>query len=89
MFMPRYYLHIVRDEDVIVDFEGYDLPDLESARSEAIGGARGILSEEVLNGTLSLAERIDIADADGVVLASIPFLATIDIRLPPRDNRDG
>ena len=77
--MPRYFLHIIRRSDVIKDLEGSELPDLEAARREAVAGARAILSEEVRGGTLSLDEWIDITDASGNQLLSVPFSSTITI----------
>jgi hypothetical protein len=86
--MPRYYLHIVRDGEAIKDPEGYDLPDLDAAKREAISGAREILSEEVLRGSLSLDEHIEIVDDRGEVVFVIPFMSTVDIRCPHQVRND-
>lgn len=58
--MPRFYLHIRSGPDFIEDEEGMELPDLAAARKEAIRGARGLMSAEVLDGSLTLDQSIEI-----------------------------
>jgi hypothetical protein len=77
--MPRYFLNIYNDEDVL-DEDGTDFPDLAAAKQEAIRGARGMMADHVAEGRpINLRHRIEIADAGGVVLASIPFRELITI----------
>ncbi|MDT8760533.1 hypothetical protein MZO42_17670 [Sphingomonas psychrotolerans] len=44
--MPRYFLNIYNDEDVL-DEDGTDFPDLAAAKQEAIRGARGMMADHV------------------------------------------
>ena len=71
--MPMYFFHIERDGEVISDLEGSNLPDLESAKQEARGAAREILSQQVLNGEVYVDQAIVITRDDGIVLHTIPF----------------
>jgi hypothetical protein len=79
--MARYYLHISNGGGYSEDPEGQELPDLEAARASAIEGARSLLSEEARQGQLDLSGRIDIADADGNILLSVPFGDAVKLRL--------
>jgi len=71
--MPTYYLHIHNGLGVTRDEEGAEHDDLEAARAEALAGIRSILKEEVGTGRLDLTGRIEIEDASGRLLLSIPF----------------
>ncbi|MBX9930910.1 MAG: hypothetical protein K2Y56_05145 [Methylobacterium sp.] len=71
--MPRYYLHIRDGERTIPDEEGYDLPDLDAAKAEAVEGARTVLSEKLKIGELLDGQRIDIMDEAGSLLATVWF----------------
>ena len=84
--MPRYYFHIRSDDVEILDDEGSEFPDLDTAWRKAIDGARGILSQEVLRGSLPLHERIDIEDEAGGVLRSVRFAEAVAIGIPPQDE---
>ncbi|MEA1015663.1 hypothetical protein SH591_13050 [Sphingomonas sp. LY54] len=84
--MPRFYFHIRSDDVEILDDEGSEFPDLDAAWREAIDGARGILSQEVLKGSLPLHERIDIADEAGGVLRTVPFTDVVEIGVSPEDE---
>ena len=79
--MARYYLHIVNGGGYSEDPEGQELTDLEAARTAAIEGVRSMLSEEARQGQLDLAGRIEIADADGNILLSVPFSEAVELRL--------
>jgi hypothetical protein len=71
--VPRYYFHIA-DGRVIHDNEGTELPDLKSARAEAIRTSGTILSEQNSSWT-GTAWRMSVADEQGTVLLTIDFSA--------------
>lgn len=71
--MPLFYLHIRDGEALIADPDGSDLPDLDAARAEALAGAREILAGKLKLGEVLDGQRIEIADAAGEVLATVPF----------------
>ena len=77
--MPRYYIHIYNDA-VTIDGDGMELRDLPAAKYEAIRGARSIMAEDLVAGRpLKLFHRVEIANADGTVLAVIPVREIVAI----------
>jgi hypothetical protein len=75
----RYYFDIHNSIGFVEDEEGRDLPDLETARTEALKGIRSILGEDVQKGVVDLQGRLEIRDGDGVIL-TIPFAEAVEIR---------
>jgi uncharacterized protein DUF6894 len=58
---------------------GSNLTSLEAAREEAIGGARQLISQAVLTGSpIGMQRSIQIDDADGRTLLTVPFTAAIN-----------
>jgi hypothetical protein len=80
--MPRFYLHIRSAGEMIVDEEGLELPGLKAAISEAVRGARGILAGEIETGFLRLDQAIEIHDAQGLHVRTVPFTDTVSIVEP-------
>jgi len=78
--MARYHFHIINGGGTSEDAEGQELPDLEAARAAAIEGVRSLVSEEARLGQIDLSGRIDIADADGNILLSVPFNDAVELR---------
>ena len=78
--MSLYYLHIEEGIDLLRDPEGSTHSDLEAARTEAIQGARQLISEAVLTGSpLRLDRAFQIENADGQTLLRVPFRDAIDL----------
>ena len=72
--MMRYYLHIATDREMIVDPDGEEFPDLDSATLEAEQSARDVMASELQAGrSLSGGWSVQIANARGVVLSSLSF----------------
>jgi hypothetical protein len=85
--MPLFFLNIHNGFGVAQDDEGVDLPDLAAAREKAVEGIRSILSEEIKAGTIDLGGHVEVADADGNVLAAVHFEDAFRIlRSPPSDS---
>jgi len=82
--MARYFLHINNGGGYSEDTEGQELPDLAAARMAAIEGVRSLLSEEARQGQLDLSGTIEIADADGNILLSVPFSDAVELRRQDR-----
>ena len=80
--MPRFHFHVHDHSGETHDLDGRELPDLAAARAEAIKGVRSILSYEARQGLIDLTGRIDVADAEGRVLFSIPTADTVLLRTP-------
>jgi hypothetical protein len=75
--MARFYFHIRRGEELVTDEEGVDLPDVEAARREGLLAAREILAEMVLHNEVVDGEEFQIANDQGVLVATIPFRSVI------------
>ena len=70
--MPRYFFHVCND-DLTIDEEGCEQPDLATAREWAIENARSLVCESVRKGHLNLDDRIEIADDSGGRLMTVTF----------------
>lgn len=77
--MPRYHFHLQECGTVIDDEEGRDLAGLASVRAEAIRAARDVMSAEVQRGQLCLGCCIEVRDADGLVVLTLPFRETLTV----------
>jgi hypothetical protein len=66
--VPRYFLHI---DELGIDPDGTELPDLEAARREAMLSAREMLAEWIIRGAEAIPLRILISDAAGNLLAVV------------------
>jgi hypothetical protein len=76
--MPRFYFNL-RNDLVVDDEEGLELPDLAAAREYALFNARSIAAENVHKGKLNLSHRIEIADEDNQVLATVSFADAVKV----------
>jgi len=77
--MAQYFLHIHNAHGDAEDDEGLQASSLAVARETAIKGIRDLLSAEAVNGGINFAGRIDIADAGGAVLISVPFKEAVSV----------
>jgi hypothetical protein len=71
--MPRFHLHIRTPTGLIEDEEGLEFVDHAAAIVEAVRGARSLMIGELVGGTLCLDQSIEIHDAAGRHLTSVPF----------------
>ena len=78
--MPRYFFHVT-DGQAAFDHEGTELPDLKTARAEAIRTAGEILSAKDTEWA-GTAWRMSVADAQGIVLLTLDFSA-LDHKIDP------
>jgi hypothetical protein len=70
--MPLFFFHIYEDFE-FTDEQGIDMVDEAAARVAALAGARGMMSEQVKKGHLSLHHRIEVEDEDGGAILTLPF----------------
>ena len=78
--MPRFYINVRNGMGYSHDAEGRDLPDLETARNEALEGARELMAAELREGrTLRLSDTVEIEDADRRQLLILPFREAVRI----------
>jgi hypothetical protein len=71
--MARYYFHIKEGDRLVRDEEGMNLPDLPTAKREALLGARELLAEAIKTGQPSIPNAFVIADEVGHALDIIPL----------------
>ena len=76
--MPRFFFHL-RDGDSVDDPDGMYLPDVRTARLEAIRSARDIMAEDVRRGKLDLSFSIEVTDEQGEPILAVPFREVIDV----------
>ena len=69
--MPRFFFDIRLRCDVISDVEGSELPDLRTAEREALVSLRHLLADRLRGSGPVEVLQIEVADADGQVLAVI------------------
>ena len=75
--MPHYHFNLFNTIGLVADEEGRDLPDLDSARAEALKAARSIIAEEVLAGSLDLDGRLEVTDEAGGLLFTLGFAEAV------------
>ena len=71
--MRRYFFHIRDGEKVVLDSSGTELPDIAAACRRALADPRSVLPEELATGWTVSGPRIEIADDDGRILATLPL----------------
>jgi hypothetical protein len=70
----RCYIHIITDQERIVDPDGGEFVNLATARAEACQSARDLMAEELRSGRpVPFAWRAQLADEDGTVMLTLPF----------------
>ena len=79
--MPRFFFNVY-DDAAVIDEVGLDLPDLAAARQAAVEEARAVISEEVRNGRIDLAHRIEVEDEARRPVLVLPFSAAVEIEGP-------
>ncbi|WP_114952039.1 DUF6894 family protein [Sphingosinicella terrae] len=77
--MPHFFFDLHNGLGLVSNEEGRELPDLETARREAIKGIRSIISAEVEKGELDLTGRLVVRDGDGAETLVIPFHESLTI----------
>lgn len=79
--MPRYFFTIRSGTEEASDPEGQCFPDLDAARTEAIGSAREIAADRVRFGKpLYLDARFEITDEEGRALLTVVFREAVVLR---------
>ena len=78
--MPNYFFRVIRDGEMLPDDDELtEYTDLEAARSHAVEGARGILTQAVLSGTAAdLNVQIEVQDERGAPLLSVNAGRVVD-----------
>lgn len=77
--MPRFHLHIRTPDGIVEDEEGSEFSDYSKAILEAVRGARCLMTSEVLAGRLCLDQSIEVHDASGQHLTTVPFTEAVAV----------
>lgn len=75
--LGRFYFHLSAGNEITLDEEGTELPDLSAAENEAVLATRELLAEAIKSGMPDVPEVLVIADEAGRPLASIPFATVL------------
>lgn len=79
--MPRYFFHLRDRSGALLDIEGSEHRDAEAAAAEAMRHARGLVAGEVRHrGELAPADRIEITDAAGTIVATVSLAVSLSIQ---------
>ena len=70
--LARYFFHLRDGSDILLDPEGIELTDIGAVRKKALEAARDTLSHDMKDGFLDLKYRIEVEDAEGSVVYSLP-----------------
>jgi hypothetical protein len=81
--MTLYYFHLRNTHDRIIDDAGRELKSLEDVRRDAIQEARGIIAADARKGRIDLRQRIEVEDASGKIILSMPFREAVTIDAGP------
>jgi hypothetical protein len=76
--MSRYFFRVQDAWGDANDDSGIELPDLGSARSVALAGARSMICEAVMKGVLDLEGQITICDETGAALTVVRFADAVE-----------
>jgi hypothetical protein len=77
--VPLYYMHVSNGHGFAEDHEGRNLPDDETARKEAVKGARDLMASELREGQLDLSSFIEVEDETRKPLFTITFAEAVKI----------
>jgi hypothetical protein len=77
--VPIYYMHVGSGLRFAQDHEGRDLPDDETARKEAVKGARDMMASELRDGHLDLSSFIEVEDEAHTLLFTVTFAEAVTI----------
>jgi hypothetical protein len=71
--MTRFFFHVRKGDELECDALGVELPDIASARQQAIRAARDLLADMTTRGQDARGWSIEIADEDGQSLGWVPL----------------
>ncbi|WP_010161176.1 DUF6894 family protein [Sphingomonas sp. PAMC 26617] len=80
--MSRYFFHLHESGSVTLDEEGSELADLAQGRHFGLKGARGLMAAQVCEGHLYLDGKIQVVDAGGAEVMSLPLAEAVAISPP-------
>jgi hypothetical protein len=81
LVVPRFYLDILNNDQVVQDLEGIDFADRETAIAEAVQGARDLVAHGIMQNEDVSGQTFIIRNNHGETVATVPFRGTLPGRL--------
>jgi len=75
--VPQFYLNVCDGQYRHIDPHGYEFASLKQARDAAVRIAREVVEDDRLDAAALDRKRIEIADAEGHTLATVPVLEVL------------
>jgi hypothetical protein len=85
--MSLFYSHQRVGDAYLIDDEGTEHRDFETAYAAAVAGARDVMCAEVREGHLSLDQSLELHDGLGDHLATVRFADALRISFPAATSR--
>jgi hypothetical protein len=82
--MARYFFHIRRNGETLVDQEGDEFSNIDEALASAEKSVRELSAARIKDDLGICDERMEIVDEEGAVLISISFHDVVQAQLKPR-----
>lgn len=80
--MARYFFNVFNRAGHLIDEEGQEVPDIESARQRALASIRSIIAAEAIEGRIDLQGFVEVIDGEGVEILVVDFRDAFDLNLP-------
>lgn len=80
--MARLYFHTHNGQGAVHDEEGREVQSEADAYRVALESIRSIVAEDARSGLIDLEGRLDVAESDGGLVLTVPFIEAFEIRLP-------
>ncbi|QZH74214.1 MAG: hypothetical protein JY451_10960 [Erythrobacter sp.] len=71
--MARYFFHLRDGQDLLLDPDGRELPDMEAVAAATLREAREIISHDAREGRIKLDYHLDVQDTGGQLVHRLDF----------------
>jgi hypothetical protein len=72
--MPLFFIHLRNEDQDVIDREGHELPDLETARRQALSAAGEIIADEMARGRDRIRIALTVENEAGERLLELPIV---------------
>ncbi|MGI4732276.1 MAG: DUF6894 family protein [Janthinobacterium lividum] len=80
--MAKYYLNLRETANYYRDECGVEVADVVLLRARVVHEARGTMSQDILDGELSLGSSIEVTDETGAIVLTVKFGDAVAITAP-------
>lgn len=84
--MARYFFNVHDRLGHLRDREGSELPNLAAVRARAIHDARSLMSADICEGLINVADYVEVTDAAGAVVLTLPYSEAVTITGGPEPS---